>query len=192
MAQHLALVVPFKKNTGAPSDKFRVKFFVVDFHGLKVKVRSDWMADYLCTNGETHSNVIDLKTTTGNVKDRLKIRNKIKSLNYDLSAALYLDVINCCIDMSDLDLPHIEDFVWVFTSKDEGGGAQAYSAKHYLAMGRAKYMKAINLIHHYEEGGWSFPEEVVALEPFGYELSDWIKPDIDTEIINESEFSDLL
>lgn len=143
--------------------------FFVDFHGLKVKVRADWLGG----NGI----ITDLKTTTGNVRDAVSIKNKIKKLNYDLSAAFYVDVVNYCIDKFEIDIPHIGTFYWVFASKDKGGYSQIYDALDYLPMGRAKYRKAIADIKKHEANGWEFPEEIIRLQPFGYEVSDWIKPE---------------
>ena len=149
-----------------PNGQAEVSFFLEDFHGIRVKIRTDWLLS---------PSIDDLKTTTGNVRDVVKIKNKIKQLNYDLSAALYVDVVNHCIDQFDLDIPYIQTFRWIFASKDKGGACQTYDAKAYLPMGRAKYLKAIELIKYHEANNWSFPEEVIALEPFAYEVGDWIK-----------------
>ena len=152
--------------------------FFVEFMGLRVKVRTDWLRA---------TSIDDLKTTTGNVRDINKIKGKIKSLNYDLSAAFYVDVVNHCIDKFELDRPKIETFRWIFTSKDKES-AQVYDGAAYLPLGRAKYRKAIELIHKHSENGWEFPEEIINLEPYGYEVSDWIKPE--AIIINQDQEED--
>lgn len=154
--------------------------FFVEFEGLRVKVRTDWLRA---------TSIDDLKTTTGNVRDVVKIKNKVKSLNYDLSAAFYVDVVNYCIDLFELDRPKIETFRWIFGSKDKDS-AQVYDGKAYLAMGRAKYKKAIELIHKHSANGWKFPEEIIDLEPFAYEVSDWIKPD--KPVLTDEELDELL
>lgn len=156
--------------------------FFMTFMGRKVKVRTDWMRPNL---------IVDLKTMKGNVRDAIAIKNKIKQLHYDLSAAFYVDVVNAAIKEFDLDLPIIEDFIWVFASKDDDGFAVAYSAKEYLPMGRAKYMKAFEEMDKHEANNWSFPEEIISLQPFGYEVSDWIKPETTEVVVEEEEDLDL-
>jgi len=144
--------------------KPEVSFFT-EFMGLRIKVRADLL---------TRQGVIrDIKTSTGNVRDEKKIKNKVKDAGYDLSAALYVDVVNHCIKEFEIDVPPIKDFEWLFLSKDEGGFAQNYSAHSFLPLGRAKYRKAIELIHKHQSLGWKFPEEIVCIEPNGYELVDW-------------------
>ena len=158
-----------------------ISFFSTTFHGIRIKVRTDWLNQIV---------IDDLKTTTGDVTDVLKIKNKIKSLNYDLSAALYVDVVNHCIDEFSLDMEYVETFRWNFASKDDTPSFQVYDALPYLPMGRAKYMEAIRLIKFHEANNWSFPEEIIMLEPFSYEVSDWIKPETTILSPTESEESD--
>lgn len=145
-----------------------VSFFLENFHGIRIKVRADWLEPRI---------IDDYKTTTGNVRDIIKIKNKIKLLNYDLSAALYVDVVNACIDEFNLDMEYIEKFHWWFASKDKGGSVQPYDATPYLPMGRAKYMKGIELIKQHKANEWDFPEEIITLHPYAYEVGDWIKPE---------------
>lgn len=143
--------------------------FFTDFFGLKVKVRCDWLG--------FDGAIRDVKTTSGNVRDVQKIKGKIKSLNYDMSAALYVDVVNQCIEQFELDIPYIETFQWLFVSKDKDGYSQPYDGKDYLELGRAKYIKAIEEIKKHSANGWSFPEEIISIAPFAFELGDWIKKD---------------
>ena len=152
-----------------------VSFFVT-YMGLKLKVRADWL-------GQGY--IGDLKTTTGDVRNEVKIKAKIKSLSYDLSAALYVDVVNHCIDYFKLDIPYIETFYWIFASKDKKM-CQVYDAKPYLPMGRAKYMKAIELIKENEANDWEFEEKIITLYPNSFEVGDWIKNeenDVDTDLL---------
>ena len=141
-----------------------VSFFVT-FRGLRLKVRADWL-------GQGY--IGDLKTTSGDVRNEQKIKAKIKSLSYDLSAALYVDVVNYCIEYFELDVPYIETFYWVFTSKDKKM-CQVYDAKPYLQLGRAKYERAIELIKENEANNWVFEEKIITLHPNAYEVGDWIK-----------------
>lgn len=138
--------------------------FFVEFMGLKVKVRTDWLKG---------SKIIDLKTANGNVRDEGEIRSKVKKLSYDLSAAFYVDVVNYCIDYFELDIPYIDEFIWVFTSKDNKS-VQAYSAANYMELGRAKYKRAIANIIKNESEGWTFPEEIKQPRPSGWEVNEWI------------------
>lgn len=173
------------KNSPLCMDQFKegeaeVSFFV-EFMGLKVKVRTDWL-------GAT--SIDDLKTTTGNVRDVEKIKGKVKSLNYDLSAAFYVDVVNYCIDKFKLDRPKIETFKWIFTSKDKDS-AQVYDGQAYLEIGRAKYKKAIELIHKHSANGWDFPEEIISIAPKSYEVQDWLGPKKEQQA-EEEDLGDLL
>lgn len=154
-----------------------VSFFTT-FMGLRIKVRTDLLT--------LISVIRDIKTSTGNVRDEKKIKNKVKDAGYDLSAALYVDVVNHCIDEFELDIPPIKDFEWLFLSKDDGGFAQNYSAQEFLPLGRAKYRKAIQLIKKYQAINWEFPEEIICIGPNSYELADWkIKPKKSEEVSDE-------
>lgn len=148
-----------------------VSFFVT-FMGLRMKVRADWLGP---------GYIGDLKTTSGDVRNEQKIKAKIKTLSYDLSAALYVDVVNYCIDYFELDMPYIETFYWIFASKDKKM-CQVYDAKPYLPMGRAKYQRAIELIKENEANDWKFEEKIITLYPNAYEVGDWIKNEEEKEI----------
>lgn len=156
--------------------------FFVEFMGLRVKVRTDWL--------QNTGKIVDLKTANGNVRDETEIKGKIKKLAYDLSAAFYVDVVNYCIDYFELDIPYIDEFLWVFTSKDSKS-VQAYSADEYMELGRAKYKRAIAMILKNEEEGWSFPEEIKRPRPSGWEINEWIeKPN--NQAAEEEEAAELL
>lgn len=137
--------------------------FFVEFMGLKIKVRTDWLGQ---------STIVDLKTANGNMKDEYMIKNKVKDLGYDLSAALYVDVVNACIEFFELDIPYVESFIWIFTSKNSPS-CQAYDAREYLPLGRKKYKKAIKEILRHQAAGWEFKEELIVPKPFGWETLQW-------------------
>jgi hypothetical protein len=154
--------------------EYEVSFFI-KFHGVNVKVRTDCLhTDY----------IVDPKSTKGYVHRADMIKQKIKTLNYDLSAALYLDVVNACIDHFELDIPHKEKFYWIFASKDKKTPAQLVDAENYIEMGRAKYMKALNLIKKFERQDWELKESIMVPRPPKYELNEWVKPkEDDSELL---------
>jgi len=141
-----------------------VSFFVI-FMGRRFKVRTDWLGS---------AYIDDLKTMSGNVKDKNIVNAQIKRFKYDMSAAFYVDMVNYCIDYFELDMPYIKDFYWTFASKDVPNCAQMYNAKKWLSVGRAKYKKAIGLIDKYEKLDWEFPEEIIDVGPGAFEQDEWI------------------
>jgi hypothetical protein len=153
--------------------EYEVSFFI-NFHGIRIKVRTD------CLNT---AYITDPKSTRGYVHKPELIKKKIRDLNYDLSAALYVDVVNACIEFFDLDIPYIEKFYWIFSSKDKDQPAQLVDAKNYLEMGRAKYMEAIRLIKKYERLNWEMKEELMIPVPPKYETNEWVKEEDPSDLL---------
>lgn len=149
--------------------QYEVSFFI-NLYGVNIKVRTDCLHD---------TYIVDPKSTKGYVHRPDTIKQKIKSLNYDLSAALYLDVVNACIDHFNLDMPYKKAFYWIFSSKDKKVPAQLVDAREYIEMGRAKYLEAIRLIKKYEASNWELKEEIMIPSPPKYELNEWVKPKSD-------------
>jgi hypothetical protein len=134
---------------------------------LTIKVRADLLGD--------SGFILDLKSTTGNVKQDHAMRAKISSYCYDLSASLYLDIFTIATGKT------YDTFIWTFASKDFGTCRNYVASSKNIAIGRAKWMKAILLLSKYIKQGWEFEEELYTLEPSYFELS-WITEDIETEI----------
>ena len=142
---------------------------------VRLKVR----CDYINLDG---GYIADLKSTTGNAKDVNKTRNKISSYNYDLSAALYIDLFNAYHIEKGVDPNQIKTFWWVFASKDycncqpyfAGVGLDGEIEESNIQVGRAKWRKAVLDISKYQELGWDIPEEPVALAAQPWEL-EWVE-----------------
>jgi len=137
----------------------------VTLHGLNVKARADWI-DF--ENGF----IMDLKSTTGNAKDIEKTIGKIDSYDYDLSAALYVDAFN--VYLAENDMPLIHTFKWVFASKDFVNCQVVCSTPEMLAVGRAKYTKALHSIVKYKANGWKFVDEEISIKPKPWTVMQWL------------------
>jgi len=131
--------------------------------GLDIKVRADWI-------DLERGFLMDLKSTTGNTREKFKIQKKIAEYDYDLSAALYVDAFNAALGKE-----VIKDFYWPFATKDsEYANCTVYRAtKANLAVGRAKYTKALQLIKKYEKAGWVFCDEIVDVDAAQWDKELW-------------------
>ena len=143
-------------------------FSLAKSKGLKVvvKVRADLLGDT--------GFILDLKSTTGNVKDARSMRTKVSSYSYDLSAALYLDIFTAAGGRL------YKTFIWTFASKDYGNCQNYIASDTNIKIGRAKWSKAVCLLVERIESGWKFPDEMMILEPQFFE-TEWIKPIIELE-----------
>jgi hypothetical protein len=123
-----------------------------------VKVRADML-------GKTF--VTDLKSTSGMAKDEGSVRHSISKYQYDLSAALYLDLFS-------LTSPKVQDFYWIFASKETGSVATWRASYKQILVGRAKYMKAIKKLADCAKANWEIVDSVRVAEPLHYEL-EWLQ-----------------
>lgn len=114
--------------------------------------------------------ISDLKTTSGNTKDAGEMRQKVSGLNYDLSAALYLDVFTAA--EGDLSKP-FKRFVWIFASKDQNTAKPWEATQSNIQVGRSKWRKALKLMAKYRNANWEVKEETGYLDPNTWELA-WI------------------
>jgi len=156
--------------TGEPE----VSFFVM-LEGVPVKVRFDW----LCL-GKKKSYAVDLKSTTGNAKDEDKIRHKIVDFKYDMSAALYVDAVNEFIRLTGMKVAPVTEFYWPFASKDYANCKVYLADSKLLAIGRAKYKKALRLYAKHAANDWQFCDEIANATPFHWEES-WLQLKDDEE-----------
>jgi hypothetical protein len=122
---------------------------------LIIKVRADLLGSDF---------VLDLKSTNGNTKSSLLMRRKISDFQYDLSAALYLDIFS--LTTGNL----IKEFVWVFASKDMGNCKSYLASEDNIRVGRAKWKKAILTLAGCISSQWRFDDSMGVLEPMPYEL----------------------
>jgi hypothetical protein len=127
---------------------------------LVIKVRADAL-------GIGHGIISDLKSTTGNAKKTHEMQNKVASYQYDLSAALYLDVFTMATG------EEYHTFVWIFASKDVGNCKSYKASDRNIMVGRAKYKKALVDLAKYVSNGWSFTDELGEIGPPGYAL-EWL------------------
>ena len=128
-----------------------------------IKVRADMLGD---------NYVSDLKSTTGNAKSNFSMRQKIKYYNYDLSASLYLDMFS-------LLLPDVEDFYWIFASKDMLNSRTYRASPANKYVGRAKYMRAIVKMADCAKNNWQSVDYLDILEPLPEELEYLREKDVD-------------
>jgi hypothetical protein len=117
--------------------------------------------------------ILDVKSTSSNAKSESDIRGAIESLNYDLSAVLYLDVFSQCFGTQ-----RIKDFYWIFASTTMGN-CQVYKAdQRMLNVGRAKLNKALAQIEKYEALGWEFKPEIKMIGPSPWTQDQWLDKDL--------------
>lgn len=126
-------------------------------HGLKITIKV--RADLLGNEGF----ILDLKSTTGNVKSEHTMRTKISAYSYDLSASLYLDVFTIATGKT------YDKFIWTFASKDYGNCQNYVSSSDNTKIGRVKWMKAILLLAICIKNEWKFDDEMRILEPQFFE-----------------------
>ena len=139
------------------------------FMGVNVKVRYD----FLVMDGE--KNVcygLDLKSTKGNCKSKFKIQNTVSNYNYDLSSALYVDVLNAHFE--EINSPfRVQNYYLGFASKDYCNSQVWRMDEKSLAVGRAKYTKALTEIKNAIKRDWKIDHAVIDLTPAQFELA-WL------------------
>lgn len=147
----------------------------VMLEGVRIKVRFDYM--FL---SKEESYIGDLKSTTGSVKDKHKIRTKISAYTYDLSAALYVDAVNEYIRQNKLPYAPVDSFYWNFATKDHPSCKTWQATEQMLEIGRAKYKKALSLINKCIADEWQFYDEIGFVEAQPWEVSDWLEKKTET------------
>jgi hypothetical protein len=121
---------------------------------ITLKVRADALGDDF---------ILDLKSCSGNVKADWQMMNKVSEQNYDLSAALYLDVF------SQVKNEKMDKFYWVFSSKDSGRSQTWLASEDSIKIGRAKWKKALLKLVDAIENNWEFEDVVLTLGPNMFE-----------------------
>lgn len=124
--------------------------------------------DAISKPGDKNPFILDLKSTSGNAKDRHKIKQKISGFNYDLSAAMYLDAFSIVYGQE------MEEFIWTFASKDKGNCKNYRAKKESILIGRQKWSTAVLKIAHYTDKNWVIEDEIDDLEPNYFERQ-WIE-----------------
>ena len=134
---------------------------------LRFKVRAD---------GRKPNVILDLKSTSGNCRDAKDVIKKIEQLDYDLSAAFYIDLFT--LFAKEGEAPY--EFYWLFSSKSAPMAQSYVASEETIKIGRAKYAQAIRLIAKNELNGWKFQDTLVRAKPSTYSISDWGNPTITT------------
>lgn len=129
------------------------------------KVRAD-------TLGKTF--VSDLKSTSGNARNEDSVRGSISKYKYDLSAALYLDMFN-------LIMPSVREFVWIFASKAQKSAGTWRATRNNILVGRAKYARAMIKLADCAKANWELVDCLREAEPMPYEM-DWLR-EKDTDLL---------
>lgn len=138
-----------------------------ELEGVKIRVRTDWI-------DLERGFLLDLKSMSGNVRDQMNIKKKIDSMDYDLSAALYIDAFNAVFKKLKKK-GQIKDFYWSFASKDQVS-CQVYRAtEEMIRVGRAKYKKALREIAEAEAKGWVFESKVLDVGPTPWQKDLWLE-----------------
>ena len=130
---------------------------------MVLKVRADRLAERF---------VLDLKSMNGNPKIPDDIQGIISNFVYDLSAAMYLDLFS-------LELPSIQDFIWVFASKDQGTSKSWRASKLNVMVGRVKWSSAVKKIASNTLEGWAFEPSLGEIDPAYWELHHLKEKDTD-------------
>lgn len=161
--------------------KNEVSIYVL-LDGFPIKVRFDIMQLQF-------NRAADPKSTTGELtglKGRIACQQKIAGLNYDLSAALYMDAWNELVKLlkkkTGKDYPVLKEWFWIFDSKDHNSLRIFKASELMLENGRTKYRKAIDSFKEYEKKKWKieiFDERVEEIDP---SRSDIIIPDYIPEV----------
>lgn len=126
-----------------------------------LKVRADSL-------GRGTGTISDLKSTSGNALKPHEVQTSVGNYQYDLSAALYLDIFTFVTG------EEYDKFVWIFASKTMGNAKCWQASDRNIMVGRAKWRKAVTSLAHYIENGWAFTDELGILEPQFFAVQDWL------------------
>lgn len=113
--------------------------------------------------------ILDLKSTTGNAKSHMTMKKKVSDLNYDLSAALYLDLFT--LGSGELK----DEFIWTFASKDRFNSKSYCASQKNILIGRAKWSKAIRTLAFCIKDEWQFDDSLGVLEPTPWDM-EYLQP----------------
>jgi hypothetical protein len=159
--------------------KFEASVYV-KLNGFPVKVRFDILQLHL-------QRAADPKSITGMLigeKGKYVCQKRISDLDYDLSAALYLDAYNelaRILRAQGKDFPELKEWFWIFASKDFEQCRTFKATKLMIQNGRAKYQLAIERFKEYEAKNWKmevFEDRIEDIDPL---KSDIILPGFETE-----------
>jgi hypothetical protein len=114
--------------------------FFTELDGMSVKVRTDYRKAT-----KRAASINDVKTTSKNINLK-NIKKICEDLDYDLSAALYLDVVQQVTGQE-------HDFYFLFMGKKDYKSEIFRASPEFIARGREKYKRAIEGIKKSMETG---------------------------------------
>lgn len=132
-----------------------------DYVWVILKVR----ADDLCEEGGF---ILDLKTTSSNAKSEEECMKSTKYYDYDLSAALYVDLFNIVLDGK------IHEFYWTYVSKTHLNCRTHRALPETLMTGRAKWMKAAVALARGIKSNWQSVDTIGEIAPDLYDYSKYV------------------
>ena len=123
-----------------------------EINGVKVKIRTDYRKEF-----EDFGSINDIKTTGDNVDNIRGAAMVCSNFDYDLSAALYVDVVSMVTGK-----PH--DFYFTFLSKQNGECRMYKASESMLERGRQKYREAIEKLKEARESGIYYVNKIQELD----------------------------
>ncbi len=123
-----------------------------------VKVRADCLGENF---------VSDLKSTAGRANKSASIQQSISKYQYDLSAALYLDLFSLVNN-------DVTEFIWIFASKENPCAAPYRATRDQKLVGRRKYMKALLRLADLSAAKWEIVDYLREVDPLPHEYA-WLK-----------------
>jgi hypothetical protein len=126
-------------------DGYAEESLFTNLEGVDVKVRFDYRLD------KDGKHIIrDVKTSREVCNTAKKTKEVVLGLEYDLSAALYIDALAKELKIS----PDEIEFEWVFVSKSDFKTNMYYATKETIENGRQKYKKGLALIKKFRKEGF--------------------------------------
>jgi PDDEXK-like domain of unknown function (DUF3799) len=119
---------------------------------IPVKVRFDYRKAF-DLNGELFGSINDLKTTSEYIDSLDKVREICYRMDYDLSAALY-------VDMASLYFSVPYEFYFTFLSKANGEVKIFRASDEFISSGRIKYKKALAILKEARYTGIYYKHEI--------------------------------
>ncbi len=117
--------------------------------------------------------ILDLKSTTGNAKNPHLMKSNVSKYQYDLSAALYLDIFSA------LTQKDLKAFIWTFASKDYRNCRSYQATDENIQIGRVKWTRAVKKLAACIQSDWQFYDTLWMLEPAHFEREHLLQTDSD-------------
>lgn len=132
--------------------------YTAEIDGVKVKVRTDYHKEW-----DTFGSINDVKTTSESSLSKDNITKICARLSYDISAALYVDVLEIVTGK-----PH--NFFFLFVSSETFEIALVKASKQMIENGRRKYKEAIRRLKIARETGKYFTNSIEEVYSPNYDV----------------------